>query len=181
GGGGIAEVSAAGGRTRNRRQPCIRLQVAPPHTSLSVPLAFRSREVQDYIPGPFYKVMKPQSWLNMAMQHMQQIQVLSPHQARTQFLGLVSIFSMFGSSFFYIQSCSNNVVISPCILAVNQNGLNFLNKETHELIVKFPLKDIQSTRTQRPAAGFSYPYVEVMMGDMTSQRITQLQLEQTRA
>ncbi|MEE6522930.1 hypothetical protein FKM82_021582, partial [Ascaphus truei] len=137
-----------------------------------------AREVQDYIPGPFYKVMKPQSWLNMAMQHMQQIQVLSPHQARTQFLGLVSIFSMFGSSFFYIQSCSNNVVISPCILAVNQNGLNFLNKETHELIVKFPLKDIQSTRTQRPAAGFSYPYVEVMMGDMTSQRITQLQLEQ---
>ncbi|XP_075422006.1 unconventional myosin-XV isoform X2 [Ascaphus truei] len=137
-----------------------------------------AREVQDYIPGPFYKGMKPQSWLNMAMQHMQQIQVLSPHQARAQFLGLVSIFSMFGSSFFYIQSCSNNVVISPCILAVNQNGLNFLNKETHELIVKFPLKDIQSTRTQRPAAGFSYPYVEVMMGDMTSQRITQLQLEQ---
>ncbi|MEE6522934.1 hypothetical protein FKM82_021582, partial [Ascaphus truei] len=47
-----------------------------------------AREVQDYIPGPFYKVMKPQSWLNMAMQHMQQIQVLSPHQARTQFLEL---------------------------------------------------------------------------------------------
>lgn len=45
--------------------------------------------------------------------------------------GLVSAFPMFGSSFFYIQSCSNNMVISPCILAINQNGLNFLNKETH--------------------------------------------------
>lgn len=38
---------------------------------------------------------------------------------------------MFGSSFFYIQSCSNNAIASPCILAVNQNGLNFLSKDTH--------------------------------------------------
>lgn len=38
---------------------------------------------------------------------------------------------MFGSSFFYIQSCSNHAIVSPCILAVNQNGLNFLSKETH--------------------------------------------------
>ncbi|XP_075037418.1 unconventional myosin-XV [Mixophyes fleayi] len=137
-----------------------------------------AREVQDYIPSQFYKVVKPQSWLNMVMQHMQQIQPLSPHQGRAQFLGLVSAYPMFGSSFFYIQSCSNNMVISPCILAVNQNGLNFLNKETHKLVVTFPLKDIQSTRTQRPAAGFSYPYVDIMLGDMMSQRITQLQLEQ---
>ncbi|KAM9305752.1 LOW QUALITY PROTEIN: unconventional myosin-XV [Gastrophryne carolinensis] len=137
-----------------------------------------AREVQDYIPGQFYRAVKPQSWLNMVMQHMQQIQPLSPHQGRAQFLGLVSAFPMFGSSFFYIQSCSNSMVISPCILAINQNGLNFLNKETHELVVTFPLKDIQSTRTQRPAPGFSYPYVDVLLGDMTSQRITQLQLEQ---
>ncbi|XP_071975982.1 unconventional myosin-XV isoform X2 [Engystomops pustulosus] len=137
-----------------------------------------AREVQDYIPSQYYKVVKPQSWLNMVMQHMQQIQPLSPHQGRAQFLGLVSAFPMFGSSFFYIQSCSNNMVISPCILAINQNGLNFLNKETHELMVTFPLKDIQSTRTQRPAPGFSYPYVDIMLGDMMSQRVTQLQLEQ---
>lgn len=38
---------------------------------------------------------------------------------------------MFGSSFFYIHSSSNNAIVSPCILAVNQNGLNFLSKETH--------------------------------------------------
>lgn len=38
---------------------------------------------------------------------------------------------MFGSSFFYIQSCSSNAIVSPCILAVNQNGLTFLSKETH--------------------------------------------------
>lgn len=38
---------------------------------------------------------------------------------------------MFGSSFFFIQSCSNVAVLAPCILAINQNGLNFLSIETH--------------------------------------------------
>ncbi|XP_062999566.1 unconventional myosin-XV [Elgaria multicarinata webbii] len=136
------------------------------------------REVQDYIPPQFFDLQKAPSWLDMVMHHMQQAQALSAHQARAQFLGLLSAFPMFGSSFFYIQSCSNNTVVSPCILAVNQNGLNFLNKETHEPIVTFSLKEIQSTRTQRPSAGSSYPYVEIMLGDLMSQRITQLQLEQ---
>ncbi|KAJ8413507.1 hypothetical protein AAFF_G00080140 [Aldrovandia affinis] len=136
------------------------------------------RETQDYIPPQLYGRQRPQQWLSMVMQHMQQVQALSPHQARAQFLGLVSAFPMFGSSFFYIQSSSNSSIMAPCVLAVNQNGLNFLDKDTHELMVKFPLKEVQSTHTQRPSVGASFPYVEIMLGDLTSQRITQLQLEQ---
>uniref|UniRef100_W5MCF5 Myosin XVA n=1 Tax=Lepisosteus oculatus TaxID=7918 RepID=W5MCF5_LEPOC len=136
------------------------------------------REVQDYVPAQLYGQQRPQPWLNMVTQHMQQVQALSPHQARAQFLGLVSAFPMFGSTFFYIQSSSNSSIVAPCILAVNQNGLNFINKDTHELLMKFPLKEVQSTRTQRPTSGSSFPYVEIMLGDLMSQRITQLQLEQ---
>ncbi|XP_058013761.1 unconventional myosin-XV [Ahaetulla prasina] len=136
------------------------------------------REIQDYIPPQFYHLQKAQAWLDMVAPFMHQAQALSAHQARAQFLGLLSAFPMFGSSFFYIQSCSNTTIISPCILAVNQNGLNFLHKETHEAIVTFSLKEIHSTRTQRPSAGSSYPYVEIMLGDLMSHRITQLQLKQ---
>ncbi|XP_054246854.1 unconventional myosin-XV [Indicator indicator] len=137
-----------------------------------------TREMQDYIPPQLFRLLKAQSWLHMVTQHMQQTQALSAHQARAQFLGLLSAYPMFGSSFFYIQSCSNNAIVSPCILAVNQNGLNFLSKETHEPIAKFSLKEIQSTRTQRPTAGSSSPYVEITLGDLLAQSITQLQLEQ---
>ncbi|XP_074741909.1 unconventional myosin-XV [Strix uralensis] len=137
-----------------------------------------AREVQDYVPPQLFRLLKAQSWLQMVTQHMQQAQALSAHQARAQFLGLLSAYPMFGSSFFYIQSCSNNAIVSPCILAVNQNGLNFLSKETHEPVAKFSLKEIQSTRTQRPTAGSSYPYVEITLGDLLPQGITQLQLEQ---
>ncbi|XP_074511412.1 unconventional myosin-XV-like isoform X7 [Sebastes fasciatus] len=136
------------------------------------------REVQECVPPQFYSKQGSQLWLNMATQHMQQVQPLNPNQARAQFLGLVSAFPMFGSSFFYIQSCSSATIHAPCILAVNLNGLHFLNKDTHEAMVRFPLKEVQSTRTQRPTSGSSYPYVEIMIGDLLNQRITQLQLEQ---
>ncbi|KAM9745591.1 unconventional myosin-XV isoform 1-T1 [Menidia menidia] len=136
------------------------------------------REVQECVPPQFYSKQGSQTWLNITTQHMQQIQPLNPHQARAQFLGLVSAFPMFGSSFFYIQSSSSSSILAPCILAVNLNGLHFLNKDTHETMVRFPLKEVQSTRTQRPTSGSSYPYVEIMIGDLLNQSITQLQLEQ---
>lgn len=124
-----------------------------------------SHEVQEYIPTQLSGLQRAQQWLNMVTQHMQQVQPLSPHQAKAQFLGelltqensqcvgaqsfihkanccacvsvsgLVSAFPMFGSSFFYILSSSNSAVDTPCVLAVNQNGLNFLSKETHVSVI----------------------------------------------
>lgn len=47
-----------------------------------------------------------------------------------------------------------------------------------EMMALVPLADIQSTRTQRPTAGTSYPYVDLTFGDMNAQRVIQLQLEQ---
>ncbi|XP_028311141.1 unconventional myosin-XV isoform X2 [Gouania willdenowi] len=136
------------------------------------------REVQECVPTQFYSKQGSQQWLNMITQHMQHVQPLNPHQARAQFLGLVSAFPMFGSSFFYIQSSSSPSIHAPCVLAVNLNGLHFLNKDTHETMIRFPLKEVQSTRTQRPTSGSSYPYVEILIGDMLNHHITQLQLEQ---
>ncbi|XP_012520442.1 PREDICTED: unconventional myosin-XV [Propithecus coquereli] len=136
------------------------------------------REIQEYIPAQLYRMTASSTWLDLVSRHRQQTQALSPHQARAQFLGLLSAFPMFGSSFFFVQSCSNIAVPAPCILAVNHNGLNFLSTETHELMVKFPLKEIQSTRTQRPTANSSYPYVEIALGDVAAQCTMQLQLEQ---
>ncbi|XP_073090813.1 unconventional myosin-XV [Manis javanica] len=136
------------------------------------------REVQEYIPAQLCHTMAGSAWLNLVSQDRQQTQALSPHQARAQFLGLLSALPMFGSSFFFIQSCSHIAVPAPCILAVNQNGLNFLSTENHELMLKVPLKEIQSTRTQRPTASSSCPYVEMVLGDVTAQHTMQLQLEQ---
>ncbi|XP_044046113.1 unconventional myosin-XV isoform X2 [Siniperca chuatsi] len=135
-------------------------------------------ELSEYIATPLFKKQPPQQWVTMVMQHMQQVQTLNPHQARAQFLGLVSAFPMFGSSFFYIHSSSSTTFYAPCIVAVNQHGLHFLHKNTHELMAVVPLVEVQSSRTQRPTAGTSYPYVDFTLGDMNTQRVIQLQLEQ---
>ncbi|XP_058497652.1 unconventional myosin-XV-like [Solea solea] len=135
-------------------------------------------ELSEYIATPLFKKQQPQQWVTMVTQHMQQVQTLNPHQARAQFLGLVSAFPMFGSSFFYIHSSSSTTFYAPCIVAVNQHGLHFLHKNTHEVMVGVPLVEVQSSRTQRPTAGTSYPYVDLTLGDMNTQRVIQLQLEQ---
>ncbi|XP_022593788.1 unconventional myosin-XV-like [Seriola dumerili] len=135
-------------------------------------------ELSEYIATPLFKKQPPQQWVTMVTQHMQQVQTLNPHQARAQFLGLVSAFPMFGSSFFYIHSSSSTTFYAPCIVAVNQHGLHFLHKNTHETMAVVPLVEVQSSRTQRPTAGASYPYVDLSLGDMNTQRVIQLQLEQ---
>lgn len=47
-----------------------------------------------------------------------------------------------------------------------------------ELMTVVPLVEVQSSRTQRPTAGTSYPYVDLTVGDVNTQRVIQLQLEQ---
>ncbi|XP_029285862.1 unconventional myosin-XV [Cottoperca gobio] len=135
-------------------------------------------ELSEYIAAPLFKKQPPQQWVTMVTQHMQQVQSLNPHQARAQFLGLISAFPMFGSSFFYIHSSSSTTFYAPCIVAVNQHGFHFLHKNTHELMVLVPLEEVQSSRTQRPTAGSSYPYVDLTLGDVNTHRVIQLQLEQ---
>ncbi|KAK7929365.1 hypothetical protein WMY93_005760 [Mugilogobius chulae] len=127
-------------------------------------------ELSEYIAPPLFKKLPPQQWVNMVTQHMQQVQALSPHQARAQFLGLVSAFPMFGSSFFYVHSSSSTSFYAPCIIAVNQHGLHFLHKNTHEVMAVVPLVEVQSSRTQRPSTGTSYPYVDLTLGDLSSQK-----------
>uniref|UniRef100_A0A4W4EFG4 MyTH4 domain-containing protein n=1 Tax=Electrophorus electricus TaxID=8005 RepID=A0A4W4EFG4_ELEEL len=48
-------------------------------------------EVLECIPTQLYGLQRPQQWLNMVTQHMQQVQPLSPHQAMSQFLGYCCI------------------------------------------------------------------------------------------
>ncbi|MED6242216.1 Unconventional myosin-XV, partial [Ataeniobius toweri] len=166
------------GKVSNQQFHQISKLAALQHRAKDIIYTPSIHELSEYIPAPLFKKQPPQQWVTMATQHMQQVQPLSPHQARAQFLGLVNAFPMFGSSFFYIHSSSSTTFYAPCILAVNPRGLHFLHKNTHELMAVVPIVEVQSSRTQRPSAGTSYPYVDLTVGDMNTQRVIQLQLEQ---
>uniref|UniRef100_S4RVD6 MyTH4 domain-containing protein n=1 Tax=Petromyzon marinus TaxID=7757 RepID=S4RVD6_PETMA len=46
------------------------------------------REVGEYIPAQVLRMQRPQSWLGVVLQHSAQVQALSAHQARAQFMGV---------------------------------------------------------------------------------------------
>ncbi|XP_077381905.1 unconventional myosin-XV [Festucalex cinctus] len=174
---GLLNVLPAG-KVSDQQFHQIAKMAALQHRAKDVVFIPSIHELSEYVAAPLFKKQPPQQWVAMATQHMQQVRALSPHQARAQFLGLVSAFPMFGSSFFYIHSSSSTSFYAPCIVAVNQNGLHFLHKSTHEVMAAVPLTEVQSSRTQRPSAGASYPYVDLALGDVDTQRLIQLQLEQ---
>ncbi|XP_028339882.1 uncharacterized protein [Physeter macrocephalus] len=47
-----------------------------------------TREAQEYIPAQLYRTVAGSAWLSLLGQHRLQMQALSPHQARAQFLEL---------------------------------------------------------------------------------------------
>lgn len=62
--------------------------------------------------------------------------------------------------------------------AKSKESVNCACFASQELMAAVPLVEVQATRTQRPSAGTSYPYVDITVGDMSTQRVVQLQLEQ---
>lgn len=71
--------------------------------------------------------------------------------------GLLSASPLFGSSFFFVQSCSNVAVPAPCILAVNQNGLSFLSTETHVSGLMWPCIPPPQETSLTPAGLWARP------------------------
>lgn len=125
------------------------------------------REVQEYIPARLYHTTAGSTWQSLVSQYRQQTQALSPHQARAQFLGLLSASPTFGSSFFFVQSCSSLAVPAPCILAVNQNGLSFLSTETHVSgvsLVPSPFSPLSPGRVRRAAPALTPCALRLLLG-----------------
>ena len=63
------------------------------------------------------------------------------------------------------------------ILAVNKNGVFFLDVETRETVVHFPFSDILSTRRIKSNTDGAL-YLDMKCGTLLSQRITRIQTAQ---
>uniref|UniRef100_A0A8C2Z3M1 MyTH4 domain-containing protein n=1 Tax=Cyclopterus lumpus TaxID=8103 RepID=A0A8C2Z3M1_CYCLU len=76
------------------------------------------REVQECIPPQFYSKQGSQLWVNMATQHMQQVQPLNPHQARAQFLGKNTALcecAVFFTRIFHIKITTYKLSLNICL------------------------------------------------------------------
>ncbi|KAI6076560.1 Unconventional myosin-XV [Aix galericulata] len=71
-----------------------------------------------------------------------------------------------------------SLLLRPLCWGTRSSGSQWGSWGLVEPVAKFSLREIQATRTRRPSPGSSSPYVEITLGELLAQGITQLQLEQ---
>ncbi len=118
--------------------------------------------------------------LNDKVRHFLLFNLYKQKYAMIQWLNMSSALTLLTCPFYCIfaKICKFICISSHDIIQRSHIDITAVFNVLQEPMVKFLLKEVQSTRTQRPTAGSSYPYVEIMLGDLMSQRITQLQLDQ---
>merc|ERR1719429_742642 len=104
------------------------------------------------------------------------VSALTPSQAKAQVLEILSAWPMFGSSFFAVRREAEPKEGSEHILALNKNGVAFLDLITHETLLHYPFTEVISTRKVQTDDGTLY--LDMKCGNLMQQRITRIQTEQ---
>lgn len=136
------------------------------------------KETKFLLPKPALsaKDIKPPQWVNMVQSSWEEVQESSPSQAKAQVLEILSVWPLFGSSFFAVRREGDPREGSEHILALNKIGVSFLDLITHETMLHYPFTEVISTRKVQTDDGTLY--LDMKCGNLMQQRITRIQTEQ---
>merc|ERR1712083_1085311 len=98
--------------------------------------------------------------------------------AKQKVLETLSVWPLFGSSFFAVRrvgEAKDNMGFEH-IMAVNKNGVSFLDQITHETLIHYPFTEVISTRKVQTEDGTLF--LDMKCGNLMQQRITRIQTEQ---
>jgi len=136
------------------------------------------KETKFLLPKPALsaKDIKPPQWVNMVQSSWEEVQELSPSQAKAQVLEILAVWPLFGSSFFAVRREGDPREGSEHILGLNKNGVSFLDLITHETLLHYPFTEVISTRKVQTDDGTLF--LDMKCGNLMQQRITRIQTEQ---
>merc|ERR1712018_20679 len=136
------------------------------------------KETKFLLPKPALsaKHIKPPQWVNMVQGSWEEVQEISTSQAKAQVLEILSVWPLFGSSFFAVRREGDPREGSEHILALNKNGVSFLDLITHETLLHYPFTEVISTRKVQTDDGTLF--LDMKCGNLMQQRITRIQTEQ---
>merc|ERR1711899_245776 len=136
------------------------------------------KETKFLLPKPALsaKDIKPPQWVNMVQSSWEEVQELSTSQAKAQVLEILSVWPLFGSSFFAVRREGDPREGSEHILALNKIGVSFLDLITHETMLHYPFTEVISTRKVQTDDGTLF--LDMKCGNLMQQRITRIQTEQ---
>ncbi|KAG7164394.1 Unconventional myosin-XV-like 1 [Homarus americanus] len=135
------------------------------------------KEVKYLLPKPALTVrdVKPPQWVNMVKSAWPEVSALTSLQAKAQVLEILQTWPLFGSSFFAIKRVMEPKERTDHILALNKNGVHFLDLLTHETLTRYSLAEVMSTRKVKSEDEL---YLDMKCGNLMQQRITRIQTDQ---
>ncbi|KAH9517053.1 hypothetical protein DERF_007753 [Dermatophagoides farinae] len=136
-------------------------------------------EIKYLLPKPVLalRAIKPMQWVEMVQNHWNDMSALSPIEAKAQCLDILQKWPLFGSCFFAVKRIQNDFHTHlDHILALNKDGVHFLDMATHEKVWRHPFSEVISTRKVRSEDGTLY--LDMKCGNLMVQKITRIQTDQ---
>jgi myosin-15 len=139
------------------------------------------KETRFLLPKPALSArdIKPPQWVNMVQSGWDEgVLNLSTTQSKQKVLETLSVWPLFGSSFFAVRrvgEAKDNIGFEH-IMALNKNGVSFLDQITHETLIHYPFTEVISTRKVQTEDGTLF--LDMKCGNLMQQRITRIQTDQ---
>ncbi|KAG0412621.1 hypothetical protein HPB47_010213 [Ixodes persulcatus] len=151
-----------------------RLQVRP----LGATILLLVDEVKYLLPKPVLasKEVKPPHWVDLVQRNWPDMMALTNTEAKAQCLDILQRWPLFGSCFFAVKWIRNENTTAEHILALNREGIHFLDVVTHESIWMYPFSEVISTRKVRAEDGTLF--LDMKCGNLMVQKITRIQTDQ---
>jgi len=139
------------------------------------------KETKYLLPKPALAArdMRPNQWVSLVNKYWAEERMgddlMRPIQAKAIVLEILQKWDLFGSSFFSVKRMTDPSPPEEYILALNKNGVHFLDIITHETLNWWSYSEIISTRKVKNEDGLLY--LDLKVGNLMQQRITRLQTE----
>ncbi|XP_046454243.1 unconventional myosin-XV-like isoform X3 [Daphnia pulex] len=136
------------------------------------------KETKYLLPKPALSVrdIKPPQWVNLVQSSWKEVEHFKPFQAKVEVLEVLEKWPLFGSSFFAVRRDADPAERSESILALNRNGVHFLDVISHETLVHYSYFEVISTRKVKSEEG--HLFLDMKCGNLMLQRVKRIQTDQ---
>lgn len=89
------------------------------------------------LPSPFVSTKSPEEWRKVVLKELEMSKGMSEDEAKVSFLKLLAQFPTYGCVFFEVKQRSVKSYPKHVLVAVNMEGVMFLNPTTKEILAKY--------------------------------------------
>jgi len=151
------------------------------HLALGLPVQLSLPELKQYLPQQDGIKSSLEETHSFALGQLAAMQSLTPQDAKIRFVEFLSSTPLFGSSIFLAQKVSQRGCPSPCLVAINQEGVLFCHPKSQERTFVIPLVEVQSMRTIRAKKLSKVPAVEIHYGNPGRPKKVTIHVKQAKA